>query len=211
MGCYHTIDDQRALLHLIRASATPEYLAKKDSFFKDTFELIDLGEYLPPIEENPVKAVVDDNGNKELAKAMQYIEQLEKRIAVLEGVQANDNSVKPDTQLLKKSILEYVSGRVTVLSDEWTQKYLKVWDEILDLDIVAAKVYDPGKQQGTVFNRNLVANIICYLGQKGAFKSPYNASLMARLLAGDSDNSVRAALGKSPDEKIVSRLNRYFE
>lgn len=211
LGCYHTIDDQRALLHLIRASATPEYLAKKDSFFKDTFELIDLGEYLPPIEENPVKAVVDDNGNKELAKAMQYIEQLEKRIAVLEGVQANDNSVKPDTQLLKKSIMEYVSGLVTVLSDEWTQKYLKVWDEILDLDIVAAKVYDPGKQQGTVFNRNLVANIICYLGQKGAFKSPYNASLMARLLAGDSDNSVRAALGKSPDEKIVSRLNRYFE
>ena len=107
--------------------------------------------------------------------------------------------------------MEYVSKLVTELSDEWTQKYLKVWDGILDLNIVVAKVYDPGKQQGTVFNRNLVANIIFYLGQKGAFKSPYNASRMARLLEGDPDSSVRAALGKCPEEKIVSRLNRFFE
>lgn len=211
LSCYHTKSDQRALLDLIRSSATPEDRTRMDGFYKETFELIDLGEYLPNIEEKPDKAVVVDNGNKELSKALQHIEKLEKRIAELEAAQAKDNPVKPDTPLLKNSILEYVSNLITELSDDWTHQYKKVWDDILDLDIVAAKVYDPGKQQGTVFNRNLVANIIYYLGQKGAFKSPYNASRMARLLAGDSDSSVRAALGKYPDEKIVSRLNRYFE
>ena len=182
-----------------------------DSFYKETFELIDLGEYLPSIEEKPVKAVVVDNDNTDMSKAMQYIDQLEKRITELEAAQAKDNAVKPDTHFLKKSILEYVSKLVTELSDDWTQKYHKEWNGILALDIVAAKVYDPGKQQGTVFNRNLVANIIFYLGQNGVFKSPYKASHMARLLEGDPDSSVRAALGKYPDEKIVSRLNRYFE
>ena len=211
LSCYHTKADQSALLELIRASATPENRTQMDGFFKETLELIDLGEYLPSIEERPVKAVVVDNDNKELSKALQHIEKLEKRIAELEAAQARDYVVKPDTPLLKKSILEYVSNLITELSDGWTQKYLKVWGDILNLDIVAAKVYDPGKQQGTVFNRNLVANIIYYLGQKGAFKSPYNASQMARLLEGDPDCSVRAALGKHPDKKIVSRLNRYFE
>lgn len=211
LSCYHSKSDQRALLDLIRSSATPEDRTRMDGFYKETFELIDLGEYLPNIEEKPDKAVVVDNGNKELSKALQHIEKLEKRIAELEAAQAKDNPVKPDTPLLKNSILEYVSNLITELSDDWTHQYKKVWDDILDLDIVAAKVYDPGKQQGTVFNRNLVANIIYYLGQKGAFKSPYNASRMARLLAGDPDSSVRAALGKYPDEKIVSRLNRYFE
>lgn len=211
LSCYHTKADQRALLDLIRSSATPEDRTRMDGFYKETFELIDLGEYLPNIEEKPDKAVVVDNDNKELSKALQHIEKLEKRIAELEAAQAKDNPVKPDTPLLKNCILEYVSNLITELSDDWTQKYLKEWDGILDLDIVAAKVYNPGKQQGTVFNRNLVANIIYYLGQKGAFKSPYNASRMARLLAGDPDSSVRAALGKYPDDKIVSRLNRYFE
>lgn len=211
LSCYHTKADQRALLDLIRASSTPEDRTQMDSFYKETFELIDLGEYLPSIEEKPVKAVVVDNDNTDMSKAMQYIEQLEKRITELEAAQAKDNAVKPDTHLLKKSILEYVSKLVTELSDDWTQKYFKEWNGILALDIVAAKVYDPGKQQGTVFNRNLVANIIFYLGQNGVFKSPYKASHMARLLEGDPDSSVRAALGKYPDEKIVSRLNRYFE
>ena len=211
LSCYHTKSDQRALLDLVRSSATPEDRTRMDGFYKETFELIDLGEYLPNIEEKPDKAVVVDNDNKELSKALQHIEKLEKRIAELEAAQAKDNAVKPDTPLLKNCILEYVSNLITELSDDWTHQYKKVWDEILDLDIVAAKVYDPGKQQGTVFNRNLVANIIYYLGQKGAFKSPYNASRMARLLAGDPDSSVRAALGKYPDDKIVSRLNRYFE
>ena len=211
LSCYQTKTDQRALLDLIKASATLGDRMRMDSFFTETIELIDMGEFLPKIEKEPVKALVVDNGNNEQSEALQEIEKLKKRIAELEAAQEKDNVLKPDTHLLKKNIMEYVSKLVTELSDEWTQKYLKVWDGILDLNIVAAIVYDPGKQQGTVFNRNLVANIIFYLGQKGAFKSPYNASRMARLLEGDPDSSVRAALGKYPDENIVSRLNRFFE
>lgn len=207
---YRTKDEQRALLELIRESATEEERTKMEGFYTDTVELIDLGEYLPKIEEKPLKAAVVNDGNKELSMALQQIEYLKKRVADLEA-QIKDNAVKTDADLLKKAILDYVSVLKTELSDDWAHKYMNVWDEILDLDIVKAKVYDPGKQQGTTFNRNLVANIICYLGQKGAFKSPYNASRMARLLSGDSDNSVRAALGKTPDANILSRLNRHFE
>lgn len=71
-------------------------------------------------------------------------------------------------------------------------------------------IFNPGKQQDTNFNRNLVANIIHYLDGRGVYKDNYNAALFAQILEGDKDHSVRSALGKYPSEDIVSRLNRHF-
>ena len=116
-----------------------------------------------------------------------------------------------DTALLRSEILAYVSHLRTFLADGWKGKYQQIWEDILDLDAVSASVYIPGKQQGTNFNRSLVANIIHYLDGRGAYGTGYNAARFAECLEGDRDHSVRSALGKDPADDIVSRLNSYFE
>ena len=115
-----------------------------------------------------------------------------------------------DTTPIRSEILNYVSCIRPYLADDWKSRYMNVWEDILDLDIIASQVYKPGKQQGTNFNRNLVANIIYYLDSCGAYKDKYNASTMTVALEGDKDHSVRSALGSNPPADVVSRLRRYF-
>jgi hypothetical protein len=128
------------------------------------------------------------------------------------SVPSETNSPDPvETAPIRDEILLYVSRLRTRLADEWKSRYQQVWADIIDLPVVAASVYNPGKQQGTNFNRNLVANIIHFLGSKGAFNE-YNAAQFALLLEDSSDHSVRSALGSDPvDEIIKSRLVRYFQ
>ena len=116
-----------------------------------------------------------------------------------------------DTALLRREILDYVSRLCTYLADGWKSSYRRTWEDILDIGVVSAAVYNPGKQQKTNFNRTLVANIIHYLQGKGAYAGNYNAALFALILEGSKDHPVRGALGKDPDAGIVSRLNRHFE
>lgn len=112
---------------------------------------------------------------------------------------------------IREQILAYVSCLTSIVNDDKKSGYLKMWNDILDIQVVSDKIYDPGRQQGTAFNRNLVANIIHYLNGQKLF-SEYVPSHIAELLEGSSDHSVRGELGKDPsDESIVSRLNRYFE
>lgn len=116
---------------------------------------------------------------------------------------ANDNV---DNSFLREEILDYVSRLKSDLSDDWKQGCDKLWNDILDLPEVSAKVYSPGKQQGTNFNRNLVANIIHYLGLQGAFDN-YNATQLTKDLEGDKDHPVRSALGVDPDQDIANKIN----
>lgn len=116
-----------------------------------------------------------------------------------------------DITPIRTEILNYVSRVRPYLTDTWKSGYMNKWEDILNLEVVAASVYNPGKQQETNFNRNLVANIIHYFDGQGAYKEKYSASEMARALEGDKDHSVRSALGNNPSPDIVSRLNRYFE
>lgn len=116
-----------------------------------------------------------------------------------------------DITPIRTEILSYVSRVRPLLADDWKKRYMKIWEDILGLNVVENVVYQSGKQQGTNFNRNLVANIIHYLDGRGAYKEKYSASEMARALEGDKDHSVRGALGNDPALEIVSRLNRYFE
>lgn len=115
-----------------------------------------------------------------------------------------------DVAPIRTAILEYVQQLVNELSDGWKGKYMKVWEGILGLDVVASTVYHPGGQQGTVFNRKLVANIIHYLSEQGAFRD-FNATRLATLLEGDGDKSVRGYLYKNPSNDVASRLNRFME
>ncbi len=120
-----------------------------------------------------------------------------------------------ETAPLREQILLYVSSLSGQVADAWKSRYMKMWEDILDLEVVAADVYNPGKQQGTNFNRNLVANIIHYLGNRSRKEDcvykDYNAAQYTEKLEGDKDHSVRAALGQNPSEKIASRLDRLME
>ena len=118
-----------------------------------------------------------------------------------------------DVAPIRQEILNYVSRLRTFLVDAQKSGYMKLWGEILDLDIIAGEIYNPGKQQGTNFNRSLVANIIYYLVKKGYFddKNSYNSSLFAVALEGSAEHSVRAELRMLPADDITSRLDRVLE
>ena len=116
---------------------------------------------------------------------------------------------------IREQILLYVSCLSGQVADDWKSRYQKLWDGILNIKEVAAKVYNPGKQQRTTFNRNLVANIIYYLGNQTraeylVYKN-YSATLFTEKLEADKDHPVRAALGKFPDETIKKSLDRFME
>lgn len=118
-----------------------------------------------------------------------------------------------DVAPIRTEILNYVSRLRTFLVDAQKSGYMKLWGEILDLDIIAGEIYNPGKQQGTNFNRALVANIIYYLVTKGFFGviNDYNSSQFAVMLEGSAEHSVRAELRMLPTDDITSRLDRMLE
>jgi len=120
-----------------------------------------------------------------------------------------------DLGVLRNQILLYVSCLNIHVADSWRSRYQKLWEGILDLKILQDTLYDTGKQQGTNFNRNLVANIIHYLGNTGKPEDRiypnYNAALFAEHLEGSKDHSVRGQLGQNPSDAICSRLDKYLE
>lgn len=120
-----------------------------------------------------------------------------------------------ETTPIREKIMLYVSCLTGELVPEWEKRYMDLWDGILNLPVVEAMVYNPGKQQNTSFNRNLVANIIHFLGTRTNNKErvykAYNAALFTEKLEHDKDHPVRAALGKDPSEDITKRLESYLE
>ena len=118
-----------------------------------------------------------------------------------------------DVAPIREEIINDVSRLRPFLVDEQKSGYMKLWREILDLDIIANDVYNPGKQQGTNFNRSLVANIIYYLAKKNFFgdENSYNSSQFAVALEGSAERSVRAELRMLPAADIISRLDCVLE
>lgn len=115
-----------------------------------------------------------------------------------------------DTSVQREEILRYVYRLKEYITDDWKQCYDNLWNDILNINEVQKELYNPGKQQGTNFNRNLVANIIHYLGMRGMFKD-YNAAQITTLLEGDKDHSVRRALGKEPTSEIANRIKSVIQ
>ena len=117
-----------------------------------------------------------------------------------------------DITPIRTGILNYVSRLQPQVVDEWKQSYMKLWEGILDLDIVACRVYKISKQQKTDFNKYLVCNIIQYLRRKKFFPVEFNDSAVTRMLEGEDQHSIRThAVNKDPDEATCKALDKYIE
>ena len=118
-----------------------------------------------------------------------------------------------DPKVLRPEILKYVSRVLHLLHDQAKGYFMRLWDDILSLPEVEERIYNPGNQKGTFFNRDLVANILYHLRTrkiyKVVYKDNYNGSAMTEALEGNHDHSVKHALREEPPldvRKAVDRL-----
>lgn len=111
----------------------------------------------------------------------------------------------------RKEIVAYACRVRSLLAEGWRNRFDKIWDDLLNKKVISDAIYRVGKQQGTNFNRNLVANILYYMSRHGAYGERYNAAAMAFRLENSKDSSIRAALKKNPPADIMKALDRYFE
>lgn len=107
----------------------------------------------------------------------------------------------------KTDIMQYVAKLAQYVSKDWKNRYETLWKNILALPEVEAEVYEPGKQKGTTFNRNLIANIICMMVSAEVFNTD-NATHLTIALEGDKEHSVRNQLREYPqNDDIKEKIN----
>ena len=120
-----------------------------------------------------------------------------------------------DITPIRTEILNYVSRVRPLLTDEAKSTFMKMWVDILSLPEVESKVYKPGKQWGTNFHRDLVANILYHLRHrkiyKVVYKDNYNGAAMAEALEGDRDHSVKHALRDEPPVDVRQAIDTFLE
>jgi len=135
--------------------------------------------------------------------------------AVPEKVPKKDLMDLRDLVPVRGEIIKCVSELVENVAPSWKSAYLRLWDGILNIPEVEAQIYDPGKQKDTDYNRNLLANIIHYLGShalKGeSVYMEYNATDLTTKLGYQKAHSIRAALGNDPSVEIKESLKNYIE
>ena len=118
-----------------------------------------------------------------------------------------------DTEVVREEILTWVSKVRPLLADAWKADFQNIWADILNMQEVKEKVYNPGKQKDTNFNQYLVGNILYYMfDQCGAWSEDkdYNASEVSMRLIGTTEHQLRKELAKFPSEEIKNRLHTYF-
>ena len=124
---------------------------------------------------------------------------------------AEPASATCNPQLSKKHVLEYVMRlHPAQVREEWRDKYPSLWERILELPSVASKVYNKGKQQGTIFNRSLVGNILHLLAERQVLATA-NATKLAQVLEGDANASVRGKLGEMPEKEIFRAVEEMID
>lgn len=118
----------------------------------------------------------------------------------------DNNMTDDEREHLKSEIMTYVSRIKKYVANEWKNRYETTWRSILDIPEVKSLVFSPGKQKDTLFNRNLVANIIYIMCNAGLFDDT-NATTLAVALEDNKEHSVRSQLGKEPaDELLVKHV-----
>lgn len=118
----------------------------------------------------------------------------------------DNNMTDDEREHLKTEIMTYVSRIKQYVAKEWKNRYETTWRSILDIPEVKSLVFSPGKQKDTLFNRNLVANIIYIMCNAGLFDDT-NATTLAVALEDNKEHSVRSQLGKEPaDELLVKHV-----
>lgn len=118
-----------------------------------------------------------------------------------------------DTEVVREEILTFVSKVRPLLDAAWKADYQKIWEDILNMQEVKDKIYDPGKQKHTNFNQYLVGNILYFMFEDcGACSDDkeYNASEVCMKLIGTTEHQLRKELSKFPPEEIKNRLHDYF-
>lgn len=117
---------------------------------------------------------------------------------------------------MKQSVMDYVGRLMPVVTAGYREQYAKIWQEILEQDAVSRVVYEKGSQKGTLFNRNLVAQISHMMAVNGVIVKETTDVRMAELLEPEKgkNHSVRGALAVTPDDKLVKKavndvLERY--
>lgn len=118
-----------------------------------------------------------------------------------------------DTEVVREEILTFVSKVRPLLDEAWKADYQNFWDDILNMQEVKEKIYDPGKQKHTNFNQYLVGNILYFMFEDcGACSDDkeYNASEVCMKLIGTTEHQLRKELSKFPPEEIKKRLHDYF-
>ena len=124
---------------------------------------------------------------------------------------ATPSDLEAQRERQRQEILDYVNKLLReAVAPEYVTTYDDLWRDILALPEVAAEVYNPGKQQRTAFNRNLVANIICMMKDAGIIREQ-NVSRLTQLLEGEKDHSVRAALSTPPARVIYNKVRARIE
>ena len=108
----------------------------------------------------------------------------------------------------KAEIMDYVAKLKNYVAKDWKNRYESLWKEILALPEVNAEVYEPGRQQGTTFNRNLIANILYIMCTENVIKDK-NATTLAEALEANKEHSVRSQLGQYPlDSDIRQKVTQ---
>lgn len=117
---------------------------------------------------------------------------------------------------IKQSVMDYVGRLMPVVTAGFREQYAKIWQDILEQDAVSRVVYEKGSQKGTLFNRNLVAQISHMMAVNGVIVKETTDVRMAELLEPEKgkNHSVRGALAVTPDDKLVKKavndvLERY--
>ena len=123
----------------------------------------------------------------------------------------DNNKTDAEREHLKSEIMTYVSRIKQYVANEWKNRYETTWRSVLDIPEVKSIVFSPGKQKDTLFNRNLVANII-YIMCNAGFYTDTNATALTIALEGDKEHSVRGQLAKEPaDELLVKHVKALLQ
>jgi hypothetical protein len=129
-----------------------------------------------------------------------------------DGVHISYESSEKETNELKmegirKSVMDYVGRLMPVVAADFRDHFSKIWQEILEQEAVSRVIYERGSQKGTLFNRNLVAQISHMMVIGGVILKDTTDVRMAELLEPEKGkkHSVRGALALSPDDKQVKK------
>ena len=105
-----------------------------------------------------------------------------------------------------RAAMEYVGRLKDMVTPAWEERYMELFKRIFALPQVRLNIGIIGKQQGTTFNRNLVANFVqIMLQEHDIFEPSANPSRMAEKLENNKDHSVKVALGVVPEDKQLKK------
>lgn len=123
----------------------------------------------------------------------------------------DNNMTDDEREHLKSEIMTYLSRIKQYVANEWRNRYETTWRSVLDIPEVKSIVFSPGKQKDTLFNRNLIANII-YIMCNAGFYTDTNATALTIALEGNNEHSVRGQLAKEPaDELLVKHVKALLQ